>query len=75
MNLLEALKTNKKIRRSSKVHGYWQLHPAGTGPFSDMVNCSYFTYMEEDDNDEYYTTSIDLYPEDLLAEDWEVIDA
>lgn len=74
MNIIEAIKTSKKVRRSNDYSGYVQYFTAGTGLSTSLVDCDYFMIEEEGTNEAYFSTSLDLYPEDILADDWEVID-
>lgn len=71
MTLEEALRTNKKVTRNSD--GWIQYFEGKTGPFSYLVDCSYFV-IHEDNVNEYFTTSLDLYPEDIFASDWRLFD-
>ncbi len=71
MTLQEALNTHKEVRRPSRYAGV-QLYKAGTGPHKDLVDCSYFVIREFDETEAYFSTSLDLYPEDIFASDWEV---
>lgn len=70
MKIQEALKTNKPIKRSNHINAVIQYYEANTGPNAELVTCSYF--MVCDDNEWYFTTSLDLYPEDIFADDWEI---
>ena len=73
MKLEEALKTGKKIRRKCEPH-YDTIRwcKSETGPHKDLVGCSYF--MISDCFGEQFSTSLDLYPNDIFADDWEVVE-
>lgn len=65
MTLIEAIKSLKPFKRPhSEEWSCWYL--PWTGPFKDLVNCSYFTHDGE------FSTSIDLYAEDIAANDYEI---
>jgi hypothetical protein len=74
MKLEEALKTNKPIKRPNHINAIVQYFDAGTGPYCDLVGCSYFVVCDDGDNDWYFVTSLDLYPEDIFADNWEVVE-
>lgn len=75
MTLIEALKTNKPIKRPKHINPVIQYFEPNTGPDSDLVTCDYFRLREDGDNVWYFSTSVDLYPEDLFATDWSVYEA
>lgn len=68
MTLTEALKTHKKVKRPQWDNSFAYFAP-NTGPFQSLVDCDYFVYYEEGLED-YFTTSLDLYAADLLADDY-----
>lgn len=76
MTIQEALKTGKAVVRPNRQNIVAILHKAGTGPNFDLVDCDYFLINELDHEDKlcqwYFSTSLDLYPEDLFADDWEI---
>jgi hypothetical protein len=72
MNIQEALLTHKKVKRPS-WDNYFIYYQAKTGPFKKLVDCDYFVYYEEG-SEPMFSTSIDLYADDLLANDFEVFD-
>ena len=69
MTLQEALATYKKVNRKNNS-GWYQYFPAKMGPHKDLVDCSYFVIDEEDGYDPFFSTSMDLYPEDIFSNDW-----
>lgn len=72
MTLQEALGTNKKVAR--KGSDLWvQYFNPGTGPHKTLVGCSYFVTWDADLKELIFTTSIDLYPEEIFADDWEIV--
>lgn len=72
MNLKEALLTFKKVSRPHwGDKEYFQYFQTKTGPHKHLVDCDYFILTES--GEEFFSTSIDLYPEDLLADDYEVV--
>lgn len=74
MKLEDALKTGKPIKRTHHSNAVVQYFEPKTGPHSDLVDCSYFIVCEDDDNEWYFTTSLDLYPEDIFSDEWEIDD-
>ena len=73
MKLQDALKTNKYVARKSNQYGTnvkWC--KSKTDKFKELVGCSYFIYIE--DNEEHFSTSLDLYPGDIFADDWIIIE-
>ena len=73
MKLEEALKTNKKIIRKSDPNGsVIQWCKKDTDKYKGLVACSYFILNE--DGKEFFSTSVDLYPNELFADDWEVLE-
>lgn len=71
MTLSEAIKTNKKVKRKSKDWAVQWFLP-NTGPYNDIVSCDYFVAYEF--GEETFITSLDLYADDILDDDWEVLD-
>lgn len=66
MKIAEAMTSNKPFKRpESDEVVQWYL--GGTGPFSDLVVCDYFTVNGE------FTTDLSLYASDILATDWQII--
>jgi len=68
MNLHEAMRTHKYFKRP-----HWDLSKicwfnAQTGPYSELVSCDYFVIYEY--GIETFSTSLDLYAEDILANDY-----
>lgn len=73
MNYLEAIKTNKYVRRPSWDEGdCFCFYKPLTGPYKDLVDCDYFVFIE-DGFISFSTSGPDLYSEDLLAQDYEVV--
>ena len=68
MTLKEAMLTGKFSYRRSWLDSGFTYYQPKTGPHKDLVDCDYFVIKE--DGEEYFSTSIDLYPEDILAEDY-----
>lgn len=72
MTLIEALKTNQKVHRPHWGHDhYFQYFLPKTGPHADLVDCDYFVHTES--GYEEFSTSIDLYPQDIMAEDYVIV--
>lgn len=74
MKLSEVLKYGNKFARPKDLpyewYGYYQ---AGTGPHADL-HCDYIMFHQINASHlDEMSTSLDLYPEDILAEDWEII--
>lgn len=66
MTLQEAIKSGKPFRRSGQDE-VCQYFKAGEGPYADKgLKSDYFLIDGE------FSTSLDLYQEDILATDWEV---
>lgn len=73
MNLKEAILTYKKVRRPHwDENDSFQYFKAKTGPYKELVDCDYLVLQES--GVESFSTSIDLYPEDILSEDYEVLE-
>ena len=74
MNIQEALKSGKKFKRPHMTNWSYQYFYPETGPYKDLVSCDYMVeYLFEDDPqsvERVFSTSLDLYPEDILADDW-----
>lgn len=65
MNLIEAMKSGKRFKR--KNNDKWsQCFEPKTGPHTDLVGCGYFVHDGE------FSSSINLYYSDLVADDWEI---
>lgn len=60
--------SHKFVFRPNWLDSGFTYYLANTGPHKDLVDCDYFVIKE--DGEEFFSTSIDLYPEDLLAEDY-----
>lgn len=71
MTIQEAIKSGKKFTRKNQEGGWGCYYNQSTGPFDDLVDCDYFVFCE--DNIIVFSTSIDLYAEDILADDWEFV--
>lgn len=73
MNLQDALLTYKKVSRDVEKNSKdWVCYyKKGTGPYFNLVDCDYFVICE--DGVENFSTSLDLYPADILAEDWQIL--
>lgn len=71
MKLEAALKSHTYVKRQ-----HWDscfcYYEAGTGPYSKegsgLVDCDYFVFIE--DGIKTFSTSIDLYAEDIMADDY-----
>lgn len=74
MTLREVLKSGRKFKRPHMEDWSYQYFQPETGPYKDLVSCDYMVeYMFEGDPKSFeknFSTSLDLYPEDVLAEDW-----
>ena len=67
MTLKEALLSHKKFKRPQ--WDYWSCYYApGTGPYKNLVVCSYFVIYQEPED--MFSTSMDMYGEEVLAEDY-----
>jgi hypothetical protein len=67
MKIQEAMASLKPFKRPhSDEVSQWFL--GGTGPFQNLVECDYFTHGE------VFSTSIDLYASDILADDWVILE-
>jgi len=65
MTLIEAIQSGKSFRRPHQFQeDESQWFEAGTGPYKDLVACDYFTHGGE------FSTSIDLYYDDIIADDY-----
>jgi len=73
MKIQEALQTFKNVKRSKYTGCAVRYFRGKEGPHADLVDCSYFMIKEDGDDSWYFSTSIDLYPEDILADDWEIV--
>lgn len=71
MTIQEAIKSGKKFKRPKHDEAS-QYFESGTGPYSNDVGCDYFVFGEG--SLAMFSTSIDLYAEDILADDWELVD-
>ncbi len=67
-NLQQAIKSKKKFQRSHWDSQYIQYFEAKTGPHKDLVDCDYFIIYNGEIQE--FSTSIDLYPEDIFAIDY-----
>jgi len=80
MDLKTAIMSHKPFKRRGGENEYSQYFKAGTGPKSDVVDSEYFLhgFTEFNGNLEYcfglFSTSIDLYVEDIVANDWEILE-
>lgn len=74
MTIIQAMTNhlNQKITRPSWSGDYFVYYAPKTGPFQDLVDCDYFVFYE-DGLEPNFSTSIDLYPEDLMAQDYQII--
>jgi hypothetical protein len=70
MTLQEVLLSGKKFKRSIWDESEWiEYFRPGTGPNKDLVGCDYFVLGN---GEHIFSTSLDLYAADILAEDWEI---
>lgn len=72
MTLVEALKCGKPFKRKEDDEVIYYYEP-GTGPHSDLVGCDYFVFDFKGIKN--FSTSIDLYASDILADDWEIYES
>ena len=63
MTLIEAMESGKPFRRKEDDE-ISQWFEAGTGPHKELVDCDYFTHGGD------FSTSIDLYYMDIIADDY-----
>jgi len=74
LTLNEAILSLKRFKREENDQ-YSQYFLSGTGPFKDILKCDYFSLdFDKDPSKGTLSTSIDLYPQDILAIDYEVFD-
>lgn len=69
MTLIEAIDSLKPFSRphwGKDTHIQYCL--PNTGPYKDTVDCDYFVVTE--DSISSFSTSLDLYPEDIKASDY-----
>lgn len=66
MKLTEVVLSKKPFRRKGQEE-CTQWFEAGNGPYKEVVACDYFV------SDGVFMTSIDLYAEDILADDYELL--
>lgn len=71
MTIQEAINSLKPFSRPNWEGNRIQYFLPKTGPHQELVDCNYFVITE--DGQSYFSTSIDLYPEDLLASDYFLI--
>ena len=72
MKLNDVLRLGNKFARPHQLPYEWYgYHDAGDGPFANL-GCIYIAHYDKDFEPQM-STSIDLYPEDILAEDWVII--
>jgi hypothetical protein len=76
VTLHEALLSYKEFYRPSSPDETIQYYAPNTGPFRELVTCDYFIVRVRDSQgeEEYrnFQTSIDLYPEEILKDFWEL---
>lgn len=70
MTLQEAMLTNCFFKRPTWVDKKICWYKAGTGPFRYTVTCDYFAIDEDSSLD--LNTSLDLYADEIFANDFEV---
>jgi hypothetical protein len=72
MKLQEAITSLKPFKRKdSSEWSQWYL--GGTGPHKDLVDCDYFVHDFQVHGGSF-STSIDLYASDILADDWVILE-
>lgn len=72
MTLIEAMLSLKPFRRPDSLDASQYFLP-NTGPYKDLVSCDYFvnySNINEKDMDMDFSTSIDLYHDDITADDY-----
>ena len=72
MTLIEAMFSLKPFRRPHSLDAAQYFLPS-TGPYKDLVSCDYFVIyynINHKDMDMDFSTSIDLYPDDITADDY-----
>lgn len=70
MTLSEAMFSLRPFRRPHSLDAIQYFLPS-TGPYKDLVSCDYFVvYYNNKHEDMEFSTSIDLYPEDIIANDY-----
>ena len=72
MTIQEAVQSNREVTLNGESS--FQYFEAGTGPHKTLVDCSYFVLKDYLDDEPYFSTSIDLYPEDLLSDKWRFVE-
>lgn len=71
MNLIDAINSEKPFFRPGDSE-FTQWFKSGSGPFSYLVDCDYFVHGDEVSGT--FSTSIDLYKEQLEAIDYQVLE-
>lgn len=77
MNLKNAIMSLRPFKRK-KDESYSQYFEAGTGPEKEMTDSDYFIHdfiiskSDPKHSSGLFSTSIDLYADDVFAHDWEV---
>lgn len=77
MKLIEAMLSLKTFKRPHSLQAA-QYFLAKTGPYKDLVSCDYFVIYSNVDTKNIevnFSTSLDLYPEDILADDYLLIES
>lgn len=73
MKLIEAMLSLKPFKRPHSLD-ITQYFLSKTGPFANLVDCDYFViYFDGNKDEPEITTALDLYPEDIMADDYELI--
>lgn len=71
MTLKEVLLTHKPFTRPHWEDKSICYYAPGTGPFKTLVTCDYFVVYESG-CEPFFSTSLDLYGDEILAEDYEL---
>lgn len=74
MKLAEAMLSLKPFKRPHSLNHVQYFMP-GTGPHKSLVSCDYFVFHYDGSSEGEFSTSIDLYPEDITADDYVLLEA
>lgn len=69
MTLQEAIKSEKPFKHKNSEE-FIKFQKPNTGKYKDIVSCSYF--IIDFFGDDYMSTSLDLYPEEICSLEWEI---
>lgn len=73
MTLIDAINSLKQFKRPTWSYSI-KYFKEQTGPFVYLIDCDYFVVYNEI-REPYLITSLDLYPEDILSNEYVVADS